>query len=336
MKMKAIVCSKYGPPDVLQLKEVEKPSPKDNEILIKTYATTVTAGDSEIRGSKLPFVLKIFIRLFMGIRKPRKTLGQELAGEIEAVGKNVRQFEIGDQILAHTGFSFGGYAEYDCLPEKGMIVKKPANISYGEAAAIPTGGLAALLLRKAKIRSGQKVLIYGASGSIGTFALQLAKYYGAEVTAVGSPISLELLLSLGADKVIDYTTDDFTQNGETYDVIFDTLGKSSPSRSIKSLKEKGLFLSANPGFSLMFRGLWTAMTSSKKVLLEGGGDDKVEDLVFLKDLVKNGKIKMVIDKNYSLDQIVEAHQYVDEGQKIGNVVINVVEDQNLTKSEINT
>jgi 2-desacetyl-2-hydroxyethyl bacteriochlorophyllide A dehydrogenase len=322
--MKAIVYEKYGPPDVLQLKEVAKPTPKDNEVLIKVHAATVTAGDCEIRSLKFPIWLRLLMRIMFGLRKPRKKiLGQELAGEIESVGKDVKLFRKGDQVFAATEMRFGAYAEYICLPSTYAMAIKPANMTYEEAAAVPTGGLNALhFLRKGNIQSGQKVLINGAGGSIGTFAVQLAKSFGAEVTGVDSTRKLDMLRSIGADQVIDYTEEDFTKSGETYDVIFDIVGKSSFSRSIRSLKKKGFYLLANLRLSQIVRGLWTSMTSSKKVITELASY-RTEDLIFLKELIEAGKIKAVIDRRYPLEQMAEAHRYVDKGHKKGNVVITV-------------
>jgi NADPH:quinone reductase-like Zn-dependent oxidoreductase len=325
MKMKAIECTKYGPPEVLELKEVEKPTPKDNEVLIKIHATSVFAGDCEIRKFKFHGWLWLLLRIGFGFRGPRnKVLGQELAGEIEAVGKDVKLFKKGDQVFGNTTMSLGAYAQYICLPEDGMLAIKPVNMTYEQAAPVPTGGLEALcLLRKANIQIGQKVLINGAGGSIGTFAVQIAKYFGAEITCVDSTKQLDMLRSIGADHVIDYTTEDFTQSRETYDVIFDVVGKSSYSRSIKSLKQNGRYLLANPGLSHMVRGLWTSKTSSKKVITGLTVKRKTKDLIFLKELIEAGKIKSVIDRRYPLEKMVEAHRYVETGQKKGNVVITV-------------
>jgi NADPH:quinone reductase-like Zn-dependent oxidoreductase len=326
--MKAIVWIKYGSPDGLQLREIEKPTPKDHEVLIKIVASTVTAGDCEMRRLKFPFLFQLALRIYNGFRRPKRItiLGQELAGEIESVGKDVKLFKKGDQVFAATGFGFGAYAEYKCLPEgskMGALARKPANMTYEQAAAVPTGGLEALhFLREGNIQSGHKVLIIGAGGSIGTFAVQLARYYGAEVTGVDSTGKLDMLRSIGANQVIDYTQEDFTKNGETYDVIFDVMGKGSFSGSVSSLRQNGRYLLGNPGLTQIVRGRWISMRSSKKVII-GAAIQKTEDLVFLKELIEAGKIKSVIDRCYPLEQTAEAHRYVDTGQKKGNVVITV-------------
>ena len=323
--MKAVICEKYGPPEVLELREVAKPTPKDNEVLVKVSVTTVTVADSRVRSFTVPPSYWLPARLALGISKPKNAvLGAELAGEIESVGKDVKRFKQGDRVMASTlEHGFGAYAEYICLPEDGLLALRPADVTCEEAATLPIGGRTALyFLRQANLQPGQKVLIYGASGSVGTFAVQLAKHFGAEVTGVCSSANLELVRSLGADKVIDYTQEDFTKNGETYDVIFDAVGKGPYSGSIHSLKEGGTYLQAvsSPGISMRMR--WTALTSGKK-LIGGGPPPKSQDLVFLEELVEAGKIKPVIDRVYPLEQIAEAHRYVDKGHKKGNVVITV-------------
>jgi len=305
--MKAIVATQYGGPEVLQLKEVEKPTPKDNEVLIKVHATTVTAADFRMRSFTVPAAVWIPARLALGITKPRQPIfGSELAGEVEVVGKDVTRFKVGDQVFASTlTENFGGYAEYKSLPEKAMMVIKPANLSFEEAAALPIGATTALrLLRKGNTLAserGQKVLIYGASGSVGTYAVQLAKYFGAEVTGVCSTSNLEMVKSLGADHVIDYTKEDFSATEERYDVIYDTLGKFPKSQATKLLAPNGTFVSM-------------ANLSTK----EG-----MDNLVFIKELIEKGEIKAVIDRYYPLEEMVEAHKYVDLGHKKGNVVIRV-------------
>jgi NADPH:quinone reductase-like Zn-dependent oxidoreductase len=320
--MKAIVYTKYGSPDVLQLQEVAKPTPKDNEVLIKIFATTVTSGDCRVRKAD-PFA----VRFFNGLTKPQKItiLGNELAGEIEEVGKNVKLFRKGDQVFGQAGMNLGANAEYLCLSEDAALAIKPANLTWEEAAVIPFGGNTALhFLKKGNIRSGQKVLIYGASGSLGTAAIQIAKHFGAEVTGVCSTTNIELVKSLGADNVIDYTNEDFTQSGQTYDIIFDTTGKSPFSGCLKSLKQNGIYLRAvHMALSSIVRGFWTSMTSSKKVI-GGVATELKENLVFLKGLVEAGKLKPVIDRRYPFEQIAEAHRYVDNGHKKGNVAITVL------------
>ncbi len=309
--MKAIVYEKYGPPEVLELKEVDKPIPKDNEVLVKVYASTVHAGDVRMRSFTVPKAEWLMARLFLGIRKPRrKILGMELAGEIEEIGKDVKQFKKGDQIYASTLWSnFGGYAEYNCIPEDKALSLKPTNFSFEEAATVPNSGITVLgILRKANIQKGDKVLIYGASGSTGVTAVQIAKYFGAEVTGVCSTKNLEMVKSLGADKVIDYTKEDFTQDGPIYDVVFDTVGKMEKSGK-QALKEDGIHLNVNKDSG--------GMVKASKVR---------EDLIILKEICEAGKFKAVIDKRYPLEETVEAHKYVDTGRKKGNVVIVVAQE----------
>jgi NADPH:quinone reductase-like Zn-dependent oxidoreductase len=320
--MRAIVYTKYGPPDVLQLKEVEKPTPADNEVLIKIHATTVNRTDCGFRKPEYPLIT----RLINGVFRPKRTiLGSELAGEVEAVGKGVKLFKKGDQVFGLTGNKFGAHAEYICLPEEASIVTKPANMNYEEAAAVCDGAMLAFThIRKINLQKGDKILIYGASGSIGTAAVQLAKYYGAEVTAVCNTKNLELVKSLGADGVIDYTKDDFTQNGQTYKVVFDAVGKTSFFRCKNLIKKAGVYLSTDLGFLAqnLFLVLWTKIFGSKKVIFPIPKDRK-QDVAFFKELIEAGKYKAVIDRRYPLEQIVEAYRYVETGQKAGNVVITV-------------
>jgi len=322
--MKAIVWTKYGPPDVLHLEEVDKPVPKDNEVLIKVHAATVTAGDCELRRFDIPGFLWLLVRIMVGIRKPRiKILGQEMAGEIVSVGQKVRQFNIGDQVFAAPEMRLGAYAEYACLPGSYAIAIKPANMTLEEAATIPTGGINALhFLRKGKIRSGIRVLINGAGGSIGTYAVQIAKSFGAHVTCVDSTGKLEMLRSIGSDEVIDYTREDFTKNGKVYDLIIDVVGKSSFSGSVSSLSRNGYYILGNPRLPGKIRGLWVSLTSNKKVVSQLAVT-KVEDLNYLKELIEAGKIRTVIDRRYPLEEVAEAHRYVEAGHKIGNVVITI-------------
>jgi len=316
--MKAIVYTKFGPPEVLRLQDVEKNAPKDNEVLIKIYATTVVKEDPDMRASPG----------FNGFLKPRNPiLGQELAGEIESIGRDVTRFKPGDQVF---GFDmFGAYAEYKCMPENGTLALKPTNLSYEEAASIPNGALTALpfLRDKGNVQSGQSVLIYGASGSVGAAAVQLAKYYGADVTGVCSTANLEWIKSLGADHVIDYTREDFAQNGKTYDIVFDTVGKCSFSACKDSLTAEGIYLSTVPTPAVMFQALWSAKSGGKKVKFMAAGlrpaSEKFKDLLFLTELIETGKIKPVIDRCYPLEQMAEAHQYVEAGHKKGNVVITL-------------
>jgi len=324
--MKAIIWTDYGPPDVLQLREIEKPVPKDNEVLIRIMATTVETGDCEIRRYQIHNYLWLPLRLYLGLIKPRiKILGQQLSGVVEAAGKEVKRFKQGDPVFAPVDAGFGTYAEFKCMSENAALAIKPANMSFEEAAAVPVGGLNALhFLRKGNIRPGQKVLIYGSTGSIGSFAVQLARVFGAEVTAVCSTSKMELVRSLGADKVIDYTKEDFTDNGESYDVIFDTVGKSPYSRTIESLNTKGRYLLANPTFREQLRGLWTSMTGSRKVI-SIVASYKAEDLIYLKQLIEAGEVKSVIDRHYPLEQLAEAHRYVEKGHKTGNVVITLAQ-----------
>ncbi|MFQ5833870.1 MAG: NAD(P)-dependent alcohol dehydrogenase, partial [Candidatus Thorarchaeota archaeon] len=301
--MKAAVYEKFGPPEVVEIRDIEKPTPRSNEVLVRIHATTLSRGDSRMRSLDVPgnMFVRFMARLFLGIRGPRKKiLGMQLAGQVEAVGENVTKFKIGDEVFATTyPTGFGGHAEYKCLPEDTVIATKPANMSYEEAATIPIPGMGALnVLKRADIQPGQKVLVYGASGSVGTNAVQLSKYWGAEVTGVCSESNFEMVKSLGADNLIDYKKTDFAQTGETYDVVFDAVGKISPSTSEGALKEDGIFLS-----------------------ITTQGKEETQELIKLRQIIEEGKLISVIDRTYPLEEIVEAHRYVDTGHKKGNVVI---------------
>jgi NADPH:quinone reductase-like Zn-dependent oxidoreductase len=334
--MKAIVSTEYGPPEVLKLKEIDKPQIEDNEILIRVHATTVTFGEIAARNFPkimsprkftMPLILWLPSRIMFGIRKPKnKILGAEFSGEIEAIGKGSRQFKVGDQVFGYRGPSFGAYAEYLCMSEEGIVSKKPINMTYEEAAGVPYGALTALtLLRKVDIKPGQKVLINGASGGIGSYAVQLVKHYGAEVTGVCSTTKIEYVKSLGADHAIDYMKEDFTKNGETYDVIFDILRKTSFSRCKKSLTKDGIYLLASFKLRQILQMIGTKIVGSKKVIC-ALSIESPKDLVHIKELIEDGKIKSIIDRRYPLEQIVEAHKYVENGHKKGNVVITVLHD----------
>jgi len=328
--MKAIVFTEYGSPDVLQFKDVPKPAPKDNEILVRVHATPVNYGDLTARNFanltssqfNMPAPLYLPARMAFGWNKPKiNILGSELAGEVEAVGKAAAKFKPGDQVFAYVGMKMGANAEYICLPETGTVALKPANLTYEEASTLPYGALmASSLLRKVHLQRGQKVLINGASGGIGSMAVQLVRHFGAEVTGVCGTPRLEYVESLGADKVIDYTREDFTQNGETYDLIFDVLGRSSFPRAKRSLKPNGTLLFASFKMKPLFQMLWTSITGGKKVIC-AMASEKADDLVFIKELAEAGEIRTIIDKCYPLEQTAEAHRYVETGHKKGNVVI---------------
>ena len=328
--MKAIVWTKYGSPDGLQLREVSTPTPRDNEVLIKVHAATASQADTELRRLKLPLLFAIPLRIYLGLIRPTriKILGTEFAGEVVSTGQEVTRYQQGDQVFGYTGLGMGTYAEYLCLSEKpsalaSVMGEKPTNLTYAEAAAVPFGGLEALhALRQANIQRGQKVLIVGAGGSIGTYSVQLARHFGAEVTGVDKPGKLEMLRSIGADHAIDYTKTDFTKSGQTYDVILDTIGKSSFSGSLRSLKENGIYLNANPGLLGGVRRRWMSKGSSKRVITWTAGYT-VNNLLALKELIEAGWIKPIIDRSYPLEQTAEAHRYVDSGQKKGNVVITM-------------
>ena len=307
--MKAVVTTKYGPPEVLQLQERDKPTPKANEVLIKIHMTTVSIGDVKMRSLNLPPAQKMIARMFLGFRKPKKDiLGMELAGEVEAVGADVTKFKIGDQVFASTLWEgLGGYAQYKCMPEDGVLAIKPADMTFEQAVPVLGGGLAAAkVLSKGNIQAGQKILIYGASGAVGTYAIQIARHYGAEITAVCSTSNFEMVKSLGAEHVIDYKIEDFVERDEKYDVIFDAVNKISSSHGKKALKETGIYLNIDDDSGSM-----------------GKTEDQIEHLIFIKELVDAGEIKSFIDRSYPLEEIVEAHIHVETGRKRGNVVITV-------------
>ncbi|MGA7714094.1 MAG: NAD(P)-dependent alcohol dehydrogenase [Rhizomicrobium sp.] len=319
--MKAAVYRSYGPPEVVRIEEVEKPRPKKNEVLIRIHATTVCAGDVRLRQAN-PFIL----RFLYGLWRPKKAniLGMELAGTVEGVGRKVTRFGVGDRVFGSAGLKFGAHAEYACLSQDGLLATKPDNATFEEEAAVPFGGISALhYLQKGGIRAGQKVLIYGASGSVGTAAVQLAKYFGAHVTGVCSTSNLELVKSLGADDVVDYTKEDFSKAGRRYDIVFDTVGRSGFWRSMRSLKRGGAYLLATgPLMPFLFGGIWASLTGAAKIV-SGMARGNAESLSFLKELIEAEKLKIVIDRRYSLEQIVEAHRYVETGHKKGNVVVTV-------------
>lgn len=322
--MRAIVYRKYGSPDELKLLELPKPEPMDDEVRIKIHATTVTMGDCEMRAFRMPAIVWLPVRFMFGLFRPKhKVLGQELSGVVDAVGKDVTNFSIGDEVFAPTQMKLGAYAEYICLPSDHAIAHKPKNMSFEEAATLPTGGLNALyFLRKANIKKGDHVLIVGAAGSIGTYAIQLAKHYGAEVTAVDKTFKLDVLRKLGADHVIDYTKEDFTQNKDTYDVIFDIVCKNKVKDCLASMKEGGRLLAANIEWSRLIRSV--RKLDGGKRIITGVADYNVKDAERLKTLVEEGVLRSVIDKRYPLHKMPDAHRYVDKDLKTGNVVINIV------------
>lgn len=323
--MKAVVCTGYGPPEVLRMQDVEKPLPASNEVLVKVHATTVSMGDHRIRSFTVPSAVWLPARMALGIRRPRRNiLGIELAGEVEAVGENVRRFHKGDRVFAATLQGFGAYAEYRCLCENGPVAAKPRNLTYEEAAAVPIGARTALhYLRKAEVRSGQDVLIYGASGSVGTYAVQIAKHFGARVTAVCSAANLDLTRSLGADVVIDYTAEEFAKRSDKYDVVFDTVGKAPFADCMKVLKSGGSYLNCTPVLPSM-QVMRAKLSGANKLILGEAPPETAEALDFIRELLEAGKIRVVVDRKYKFDEIVEAHRYVDQGRKKGNVVISIV------------
>ena len=319
--MKAIVYEKYGPPEVLRIKEIEKPIPEENEVLIKVHASTVTKYDCWQRSSTAPPGFGLLMRLATGVRSPKQPiLGTELSGVIEEVGKDVTLFTKGDQVVVYTGMSLGAYVEYICLSEESVLTRKPANLTFKEATTVQGALTALYFLRKVNLQSGQKILVFGASGGVGNYAVQLAKYFEAEVTGICSTMKMEFVKSLGADRVVDYTKETFQKSSEAYDVIFDTFGKSPFSWCVNSLKEDGIYLFATYGLPRILRVLWLNRRSSKKGI-SGLLEEKTEDLEFLLELMDTGKIKAVVDKTYLMEDVVEAHRYVEAGKKKGSVIL---------------
>jgi len=325
--MKAVIWTNYGPPEVLQIQEVEKPTPKDNEVLIKVHSTTVETGDCELRRYRLHNWLYMLFRPYFGLFRPRlvKTLGQQLSGEIQDVGHGVTKFKIGDAIFAGVD-RMGAMAEYVCLPDNSAIATKPSKISFEEAAAIAVGGINALhFLRKAKIQPGQSVLIYGSTGAIGSFAVQIAKHFGAEVSAVCSSGKIELVKSLGADYIIDYTKQSLSELDQRFDVVFDTIGKSPYAESLGVLKPSGIYLLANPTLRQQLRSYWTQLTSKKRITCQLAHNSG-EDLNYLKQLIEQDELKVIVDSCYPMERVIEAHRYVELGHKNGNVVVTISGD----------
>lgn len=322
--MKAVVHERFGPPEVLHLTDVDKPAPADDEVLVRIHATTVTSADWRLRSSTVPTGFGFIMRLLFGFRKPRlPVLGSELAGEVEAVGRDVTAFAVGDEVFAFNGAKLGCHAEYKCVPQDGAIARKPAGLDWGEAAALSFGGTTALdFLRRGGVRGGERVLVNGASGSVGTAAVQLARHMGADVTGVCGPANLELVRSLGAAHVVDYTKEDFTRNGETYDVIMDTAGTAPWSRCKRSLRDGGRLLLVLAGLPQMLPIPWVALTTSRRIVA-GPASERADDLRHLARLAEAGAFRPVIDRRYPLDRIVDAHRYVDTGRKRGNVVVTV-------------
>lgn len=325
--MKAIVLTKFGPPERLQLRDVPKPVPNDHEVLIRIHATTVSAGDCDLRGMKLPLLYRVIFRIYLRLaRSGPIILGQELAGDVEAVGAGVTRFRPGDPVIGWTGFALGAYAEYACLPETGALAPKPSNMTYAEAAPLSVGGLEATTFTlKGRIQRGQDILIVGAGGSIGTFAVQLAKHFGGRVTAVDRPEKLDMLRSIGADRVVDYTREDYTSGIDPYDVVFDVIGKLPPARGVRMLRRGGRYLMGNPRFTQRIRARLASARAGVMVIPYSARTraETAEGFRVLRELIEDGKLVSVIDRQYPLEQTSEAHRYVETGQKKGSVVITV-------------